>query len=122
MKAFLLILCSHGMRPFFMFGRVFEVANIVALVLVTIFLYRSSPPRGSLRQYPWGTKMRLALPFRRGWRNEVAPEHIEMMSRFRRGIFAWELIFLASGMLGVIYFDVLGPRLFLLLATGQCRA
>lgn len=104
-----------------MIGKAFEVANFGLLVFVTFLLYRACPRRGTLGRYPWDVRIRLALPFTKRWQNQVAPEDIEIIRKYRRGIFTWELVFFASGLLGVAYFDLLSPRLFLLLATGQCR-
>lgn len=121
MKNFLLFLCSDDMRPFLIIGTAFVFIILGLLVFATLFMYRACPPRETLERYPWGVKARMFLPFTKYWQSEAAPEDIEPIRKFRRGLFTWELVFFASSILRIAYFNLLGHRLFLLLASGQCR-
>lgn len=121
MKNFLLILCSDGMRPFFIIGWAFELISLGLLAYATLLLFRSYPPKETLRRYTWDVNLRLVLPFTKRWQKEVAPEHIETIRKYRRGLFTWELVFFAANIFRIVYLDLLGSRLFIMLATGQCR-
>ena len=121
MKNLLLFLCSDGMNAFLTIGKAVVVIILVSIVIATVLLIRSSLPNDMLRRYPWRVRLHWTLPFNQRWRKEIAPEDIGAIRKFQRRLHTWELVGLASLIFRIIYFNILAPRLFLLLASGQCR-
>jgi len=121
MKSFLLFLCSDGMNAFFIIGKAFTVIIVASIVVATVLLIRSGPSNDLLRRYPWRVRLSWAIPFTKRWQKVVAAEDVQTIQKFLRSLHTWELVGLASATFRIVYFNILAPRLLLLLASGQCR-
>ena len=121
MKSFLLFLCSDGMHAFFIIGKAFTVIIVASIVVATVLMIRSGLPNDLLRRYPWRVRLSWAIPFTKRWQKVVAAEDVQTIQKFLRSLHTWELVGLASATFRIVYFNVLAPRLLLLLASGQCR-
>jgi hypothetical protein len=121
MKSFLLFLCSDGMNAFFIIGKALAVIISVSIVVATVLLIRSGLPNDLLRRYPWRVKLGWSLPFAKHWQKVVAIEDVQKIRKFQRRFHTWELVCLVSAIFRIVYFNILAPRLLLLLASGQCR-
>lgn len=119
-SSIVLFLCSDGMRFFYLFGQSVVVITIASVFFATVLLIRATPPKGTLRRYSFGAKMRLILPFDKRWRERVAPEHFEALQKFRIRLFTWWLVFYTCMILRIAYFNVLGPRVLSLFSVNQC--
>ena len=88
-----------------------EFSYPAVAVCFMVFLLRKAPPRRIYGLYTFRVHMLWSLPFNDRWREEVAPEHIETIGRFRKGLLAYELAILVVVILRAIYLRFLFMRL-----------
>jgi hypothetical protein len=119
-NSLVVFLCSHQMQRFFFISHVMGILFCGALILSILWLYRVSIPRQVVKGYPWSVRLHMSLPFNRHWIDEVAPEHVARIRKFRRAQFSLALVLLAFGLWIVAYDDLLGTRLIFMLAAGRC--
>jgi hypothetical protein len=120
MNSLLIILCIHGMKLFFLIGKAMGLVMGGLLILSGLSLYRTSIPRQMFEDYSWSMRVHLSLPFSSRWSNEVAPEHVAIIRKFRRALFSMELVLFVFGVWVVAYDNLLGARLLFMMAGGQC--
>lgn len=120
MNSLLVFLCGHQMQRFFLVGHAMGILFCGALILSILWLYRASVPRQVIKGYPWSVRLHMSLPFNRRWINEVAPEHVAHIRKFRRAQFSLPLVLLAFGLWIVAYDDLLGTRVIFMMAAGRC--
>jgi hypothetical protein len=119
-NSLLIFLCGDRMRRYFLVGHTMEILFGVTMTLSILWIYRASVSGAVLRGYPWSVRLHMSLPFNRRWIDEVAPEHVAPIRKFRRAQFSLPLVLLAFGLWIVTYADLLGTRVVFMLAAGQC--
>lgn len=120
-KFVLLQLCADNMRHYVLIARIIEVVVCGSLVLATVLLYRASLSTEMVKRYRWRAKLFWIIPFLERWSVSLAPEDVERVRIFRRGLFTWQFVFAASSAVLIVYFGVLAPRILLMFARGACR-
>jgi len=120
MKSILLILCSNGMRPFYLISNAIVIVMIASVLFATLLLFRAAPPNETLPRYRFGVRIRLILPFSKRWQNEVSLEHIETFRKFRKRLFAWGFALFGCILLRLMYINMLAPRVVFMFASNQC--
>ena len=95
-------LCAWGWRVA-LIDEVVLLSNPVLFLGFLLFLWRSAktdPPR----VYPFRVEVLAILPWSTRWREEVAPEHMEAIRKFRRGLFLFLIAILAVALLKFVYY------------------
>ena len=72
-----------------------------------VSLWKTLPPRSVQRLYPLGARIRWILPFSDRWREDVAPEHLEGIRKFRTTFFPYFGAILAMPLLKAGYYEFL---------------
>lgn len=91
-----------------------ELSEPVMWLCFLVSFLKTAPPRRISRLYPFKVHMRSILPFSDRWRESVAPEHLEMIGKFRRTFF---IFFAASWILALlrfVYYEFFFVRLHVL--------
>ncbi len=82
------------------------LSNPVLFLGFLLFLWRSAKT-DPLRAYPFRVVVLSSLPFGTRWREEVAPEHVEVIRKSRRWFFLFLLAVLAVALLKYVYYRYL---------------
>jgi len=79
------------------------LSNPVLFLGFLLFLWRSAKTN-ALRVYPFRVAVLSSLPCSTRWQQEVAPEHVEAIRRFRSGFFLFLMAILAVALLKFVYY------------------
>jgi hypothetical protein len=108
------------MRHFVLIGRTIEILFCAAVFLSILWMYHVSIPREIIKGYRRSVRLHMSLPFNTRWVDEVAPEHVSHIRKFRKAQFSLPLLLLAFGLWVIAYADLLGPQVLMMLAAGRC--
>jgi hypothetical protein len=95
-------------------GLIDQIVTLSDLLLLSgfmLFMWKASPPRSIQKLYPFKVRMRYLFWFSGRWRDEVAPEHVQAIKKFRAGLLIFIIVTWFVALAKFAYYELLFAQL-----------